>query len=66
MNKVVIVTGATSGIGQETARYFAEKGASVLGLGRSNERGERLEQSSEELLGSITFYQVAMQSKKFV
>ena len=70
MDKVVIVTGATSGIGQETARYFAEKGASVLGLGRSKERGESLERSSEGLLGSITFYQVDVGKendvKKFV
>ena len=58
MDKVVIVTGATSGIGQETARYFAEKGATVVGVGRSKERGEQLEQSSEDLSGSIDFYQV--------
>ncbi|QHA94306.1 SDR family oxidoreductase [Bacillus sp. N1-1] len=40
-------------MGQETSRYFAGKGASVLGLGRSKERGESLERSSEELLGSL-------------
>lgn len=32
MSKNVIITGTTSGIGQETARYFLEKGCRVAGL----------------------------------
>lgn len=36
--KVVIVTGAGSGIGLETARHFLAAGARVLGAGRSIER----------------------------
>lgn len=39
-DKVVLVTGATSGIGAQTARMFAENGARVAVSGRSVERGE--------------------------
>ena len=40
--KTALVTGATSGIGAETARAFAREGATVVLTGRSSERGERL------------------------
>ena len=35
----VLVTGATAGIGQEAAKLFARRGASVLITGRDTERG---------------------------
>lgn len=38
VNKVVVVTGATSGIGRETAVRFAAAGARVVATGRSQER----------------------------
>ena len=43
--KVAIVTGATSGIGEETARQLMAKGAQVLAVGRSAEKGAELEQT---------------------
>lgn len=40
--KVAIITGATSGIGEATARRFVAEGATVIMAGRSSERGEAL------------------------
>ncbi len=39
-NKLVIVTGATAGIGKVTARELARKGATVIVVGRSREKCE--------------------------
>ncbi len=46
MSKVVLVTGATSGIGEATARAFAAQGDKIIITGR---RGERLESLKAEL-----------------
>lgn len=35
-DKIVLVTGASSGIGQATAKSFIEQGATVFGFGRNN------------------------------
>lgn len=40
--KVTIITGATSGIGEATARRFVEEGATVILAGRTTEKGEAL------------------------
>ncbi|HTG08510.1 MAG TPA: SDR family NAD(P)-dependent oxidoreductase, partial [Bradyrhizobium sp.] len=40
-NKTVLITGATSGIGQATALAFARRGANVAIIGRDTERGRR-------------------------
>ena len=37
----VLVTGATAGIGRETAKLFARRGATVVATGRNAERGEQ-------------------------
>ncbi len=47
--KGVLITGATSGIGEQCARAFAREGAKLVLSGRSAERGETL---AAELAGS--------------
>jgi NADP-dependent 3-hydroxy acid dehydrogenase YdfG len=49
--KVVIVTGASSGIGESTAREFAQAGAIAVLAARRAERLRRLQQEIEEMGG---------------
>lgn len=51
-DKVVIITGATSGIGEATARRFAAEGARLVLAGRSVDKGEAL---ARELGGETIF-----------
>ena len=51
-NKVVIVTGASSGIGRATALYFAEKGSNVVLAARSVDKLKTVKQAIEEKGGS--------------
>jgi serine 3-dehydrogenase len=46
MSKTILITGATAGIGEASARKFAGGGWRVIGTGR---RGERLKELAEEL-----------------
>jgi len=46
--KVAIVTGATGGIGEATAKRFLEEGASVMLVGRS---AEKLSETRQRLSG---------------
>lgn len=41
--KVVVISGTTSGIGLQTARLFAEKGAQLICLNRDREKSQKLE-----------------------
>ena len=54
-NKVVVITGASSGLGEETAKYLAEKGAIVV-LGAR--RTDKLEQVVKDITekGGIAVY----------
>ena len=49
---VALITGATSGLGAETARQFAVHGASVMLVGRNAERGEALKSEIEAAGGT--------------
>jgi len=55
--RVVLITGATSGIGEATARAFAAEGARVFFCGRRAELGERVAASIREAGGEATFMQ---------
>jgi len=54
--KTVLITGATSGIGEATARAFAAEGANVFFCGRRQELGEQIAQSIREQGGTATFH----------
>ncbi len=52
-NKVVIITGASSGIGRETAKLFAKNGAKVVAVGRNNKELNDLRDEIQADNGSL-------------
>lgn len=52
-NKVAIVTGASSGIGRAVAKLFAENGATVVGVGRSEKELYSLRDELKDAVGSL-------------
>ena len=55
-NKVVAITGAAGGIGQELCKYFAEQGAAIVALDRS----DRVTACGDRLRGSGATVQTAV------
>ncbi|MBK8700391.1 MAG: SDR family NAD(P)-dependent oxidoreductase [Saprospiraceae bacterium] len=51
-SKTILVTGATSGIGKATARYFAKKGYNVIITGRRKDKLEEIKKTMENKYGS--------------
>lgn len=55
--KVVLITGATSGIGEETAYAFAREGAKLFFCGRRENLGKQVEASIKGFGGEATYQQ---------
>jgi NAD(P)-dependent dehydrogenase (short-subunit alcohol dehydrogenase family) len=53
--KVVLITGATSGIGQVTAERFAQEGAKVFFCGRREKLGAQVERGIRDAGGEATY-----------
>lgn len=59
--KVIIVTGGNSGLGYESVKAFAEKGADVVMTSRSIERGEKARSKIGEVRGKISVMQLDLE-----
>lgn len=63
-NKVVIITGSTSGIGRESAILFAKEGAKVIINGRNEERGKKVEKEIIDNGGTAKFFRADVSRSK--
>jgi len=59
-NKIVLVTGASAGIGADAAHAFAEEGANVFLTARRKELGESVAEGIRQKGGEATFFQADM------
>ncbi len=63
-NKVAVVTGATSGIGEAVAVMYAKEGASVVLVGRNTEKGEATAAKIREDGGEAVFVRCDVTKKE--
>jgi len=63
-NKVALVTGASSGIGEAAAYAFAKEGAKVFLVARRAEKGEGVAACIREGGGDATFFQADMKDRE--
>lgn len=64
--KVVLITGATSGIGKATAEAFARQGAQVFFCGRRENLGAQVEQEIRALGGEATYMRADVRNAESV
>lgn len=65
-DKVVLITGATSGIGEAAAREFAKEGAKVFFCGRRENLGKQVEQEIREAGSEATYMQADVRDEEQV
>jgi NAD(P)-dependent dehydrogenase (short-subunit alcohol dehydrogenase family) len=65
-NKVAIITGAASGMGQEAARLFAQEGAAVVIADIMTEAGEKTAREIRDAGGSAIFVEVDVSNENAV
>ena len=53
MSKTILITGASSGIGKETAKFFQTKGWNVIATMRTPEKEEELTQLDNILISRL-------------
>ena len=63
-NKIAIVTGGTSGIGAGISRAYGKEGATVINVGRNEERGKQIQKEIEDAGGTAWFYQADVSSEE--
>ncbi len=63
-NKYVLITGGTHGIGETTAKFFSSLGASVLIIGRDEERAKQIMKTAN--YGEIKFKKCDLSNRKEV
>lgn len=62
-NRLVVITGATSGIGYEAAKKFASRGADILSINRDEEKSKELCETLKSQYGTKCSYLIADFSK---
>lgn len=65
-DKIALITGGTSGIGEATSRLFAKEGAEVIVVGRNKERGNRIVSSIKTDGGKAHFLECDVNRKESV
>lgn len=63
-DKVIIITGATAGIGRASAIMFAKEGAKIVGAGRSVAKGESLVEEIKSFGGEAIYVPTDMKKEE--
>jgi len=63
-DRIALITGATSGIGESCAELFAKEGAEVLVVGRNEDRGKEVEGRIRKSSGKAKFLKCDVTSEK--